>query len=260
VKLQLAEFVPPPVPDAENFARNPVLDAVFRESDSENPGRNPLKLPEGKAGKPPHLNDLKKQLIIDLTVWQKYFVEAGVLPEADADPAVGTLTAVNRWALNLYPVGWDYRSLVRGNRYIDEAVAQFDPARRRYFSDRPLPSAPSGTESLTQKIYNRYFEIVVPVGPVKGYVRAATTTDHVRLACSLERFRMARGAYPEKLAELVPEFIPEIPAEIVNGEPYRYRRTDDGSFVLYSVGLDLHDDGGMVDPAQKDWVWRYPVP
>ena len=62
----------------------------------------------------------------------------------------------------------------------------------------------------------------------------------------------------------MPEFLPALPVEIVNGEPYRYRRTDDGSFVLYSVGLDLRDDGGVIDPKksakeQADWVWRYPA-
>jgi hypothetical protein len=51
--------------------------------------------------------------------------------------------------------------------------------------------------------------------------------------------------------------------EIVNGEPYHYRHLADGSFVLYSVGADMKDDGGEIDPSatenkQKDWVWRYP--
>ena len=74
---------------------------------------------------------------------------------------------------------------------------------------------------------------------------------------------MARGAYPERLAELVPDFTATVPVEIVSGEPYRHRRTDDGRFLLYSVGVDLLDDGGAIDPTvktskQKDWVWRYP--
>ena len=89
-------------------------------------------------------------------------------------------------------------------------------------------------------------------------------TDLALVACALERFRLARGNYPKALAELAPEFLPGIPVEIVNGEPYRYRRTDDGSFVLYSVGTDLRDDGGVIDPKKKtskqdDWVWRYPA-
>jgi len=46
-----------------------------------------------------------------------------------------------------------------------------------------------------------------------------------------------------------------------------YRRTDDGQFVLYSVGWNETDDGGevaftsggSVDVNTGDWVWRYPA-
>ena len=50
---------------------------------------------------------------------------------------------------------------------------------------------------------------------------------------------------------------------MLTGEPYKYRRTDDGRFVLYSVGWDEKDDGGvpgktLFDEKQGDWVWEYP--
>ena len=56
-----------------------------------------------------------------------------------------------------------------------------------------------------------------------------------------------------------------MPVEILNGESYHYRREADGSFVLYSVGPDLRDDGGFTDPRhpvtqRHDWIWRYPAP
>ena len=89
-------------------------------------------------------------------------------------------------------------------------------------------------------------------------------TDEARLACALERFRLSHGNFPNALTNLAPEFIPSVPVEIVNGQPYHYRRLDDGSFILYSVGMDLRDDGGVNDPnlsasKQHDWVWRYPA-
>ena len=46
-------------------------------------------------------------------------------------------------------------------------------------------------------------------------------------------------------------------------------RTEDGKFVLYSVGWNEKDDGGIVamttgehprqDIEKGDWVWRYPA-
>jgi hypothetical protein len=65
-----------------------------------------------------------------------------------------------------------------------------------------------------------------------------------------------------------PQFIAQIPHDIINGEPLHYRRTDEGQFVLYSVSWNETDDGGVVgmtdgktpvtDLNKGDWVWRYP--
>ena len=54
----------------------------------------------------------------------------------------------------------------------------------------------------------------------------------------------------------------------MTGEPLKYRRNEDGQFILYSVGWNGIDDGGKlvmgkgitprVDNTQGDWVWEYP--
>jgi hypothetical protein len=95
-----------------------------------------------------------------------------------------------------------------------------------------------------------------------------------RVAIALERYRLAHGGFPESLDALAPQFMGKIPHGIINGEPLHYRRTDDGQFVLYSVGWNETDDGGIVmfkngsaprdewkagiDMDKGDWVWRYP--
>jgi hypothetical protein len=92
--------------------------------------------------------------------------------------------------------------------------------------------------------------------------------DLARMACALERFRLAHGNYPDTLDALAPQFIAPLPHDVINGQPLHYRRTDDGRFVLYSVGWDEKDDGGKifltktgaVDQKKGDWVWQYPVP
>jgi len=86
-----------------------------------------------------------------------------------------------------------------------------------------------------------------------------------RVACALERHRLATGSYPEKLDGLTPRFIDRLPPDPVNGEPLKYRRDAPDRFILYSVGANLKDDGGRVDVddlgrirnrGQGDWVWR----
>jgi hypothetical protein len=93
---------------------------------------------------------------------------------------------------------------------------------------------------------------------------AQTAVNQAAIACALERYRRANGHFPEKLDALVPQFISKIPNDLLTGGPYTYRRTDDGRFVLYSVGWDEKDDGGVAgktlfDEKQGDWVWEYPA-
>lgn len=166
-----------------------------------------------------------------------------------------------------YPLGWLYRSKLRSNTYIDEILASVDPAQRRWFGDQSFPSAPDNITDPLGKSQYALFALVAPPfeKSLHRFVRAETLQDHLRIACALERFWLARGAWPETLAELSPDYLAAIPREIVNGAPYQYRRTPEGAFVLYSIGIDRRDDGGEIDSGrtgseQRDWVWSNPRP
>ena len=95
-------------------------------------------------------------------------------------------------------------------------------------------------------------------------------------AIALERYRGRHGSYPKKLAELTPEQLKNPLLDFMDGKPLRYRLTEDGHFVLYSVGLDCVDNGGKMQrlgprerPAQglplfgipqgTDLVWPRPA-
>jgi hypothetical protein len=87
-----------------------------------------------------------------------------------------------------------------------------------------------------------------------------TAADEAAIACALERYRLANGQFPENLRALVPRFAAHLPNDVITGEPYKYRRTDGGRFVLYSVGWNEKDDGGvsgktMFDETAGDWGW-----
>lgn len=70
------------------------------------------------------------------------------------------------------------------------------------------------------------------------------------LRCALaglaaERYRQETGRWPEQLAELVPKYLKQVPADPYDGQPLRLRRLEDG-LVIYSVGPDRKDDGGTL--------------
>ena len=96
---------------------------------------------------------------------------------------------------------------------------------------------------------------------------AQTGVDCAAVACALERYRLVHGQFPESLGVLVPEFISDLPRDVINGQPLKYRCTADGQYLLYSVGWNETDEGGVIGLKQKgegvdqtagDWVWRLP--
>jgi hypothetical protein len=104
--------------------------------------------------------------------------------------------------------------------------------------------------------YSKRVPIVMPTDPISqvyiavydenswAEARAETGTALLYVSLALRAFKLEKGHYPEKLAELTPSYIKKVPADpFGGGEPMRYRRTDK-SYLLYSIGPDGKDDGG----------------
>ena len=83
----------------------------------------------------------------------------------------------------------------------------------------------------------------------KGLKDAVTRLLILELA--VLEYRLERGELPDRLEQLTPEFLDELPIDPFDseGRPLRYVRTDDG-FLIYSIGEDGKDDGGRL-PARK---------
>jgi hypothetical protein len=82
-----------------------------------------------------------------------------------------------------------------------------------------------------------------------------TYRDAALTLLAMQRYRLAKGAWPEALAQLVPEFLPSQPLDPFTGTPLKYLATGpDGLPKLYSIGSDLKDNGG-VDPGTE--IGRY---
>ena len=68
-----------------------------------------------------------------------------------------------------------------------------------------------------------------------------------QLVVACNRFEQARGRRPETLAELVPDFLGEVPRDPYDGEPFRYS-AEKG--LVWAVGRNLTDEGGSVDSGK----------
>jgi hypothetical protein len=93
VKLYLAEYVPPPIPDERNFAAIPLFQDSFK---STRP--NPLEWPNMGGLHPPPLSSPHQGKFIDFAEWQTFFVRIGLLTKAGENPAADVLQALNHYA------------------------------------------------------------------------------------------------------------------------------------------------------------------
>jgi hypothetical protein len=216
-----------------------------------------------------------------LIALQKQLEEIDLLPfvaEAFHEEQIGSCRIIEIYVLKnkknpkfpYWPRGWIYQNLVTVAMLDQKVIDSFDPAKGLivpHIVDRSHHEIE--TKLSHHSPYNLFAAILIP-----NFTKAMQTTMHnqtlaneAQIACALERYRLAHGEYPETLNALVPQFIEKLPHDIIGGQPLHYRRTDNGQFLLYSVGWNEMDDGGQVvskpdgseDWGKGDWVWQYPA-
>jgi hypothetical protein len=176
------------------------------------------------------------------------------------------------FAAHLIPSGWFYQNQLSCARVVEEYCLPLVDENRGVVSPSSVRLAEASAMYKIHPVnpYNVFATMIMPVlsGPVQKCAYAQNAVNLARVAVALERYRLAHGSFPDSLDALSPQFIQPIPHDIINGRPLQYERTGDGQFVLYSVGWNEKDDGGVVvfkkppskvpDIDEGDWVWRYP--
>lgn len=79
--------------------------------------------------------------------------------------------------------------------------------------------------------------------------------DLAPLALAIGGYHAEHGAFPPDLHALVPAYLDSLPTDFATGELPVYR-VEDGAAVVYSLGTDLEDDGGLDDMTDGDIVFR----
>ncbi len=116
-----------------------------------------------------------------------------------------------------------------------------------------LKPRPSSTELKTYVSHSVMASFLVPsVSQLFVATDREAARDNVLLTVlALKLFARERGHYPEKLEELVPDFLPAVPEDThaPPKTPLRYRRDADGA-LIYSVGDNGTDDSGLFEKAE----------
>lgn len=150
-----------------------------------------------------------------------------------------------RAAATFWPEGW-----------LNEDKAGYIRAIQRYIDavnhPKELPSTLADIEaahagsSVWNRIRNPITNLTLPaiLGVAKRIAATRTILHSLATACAVERYRMAHGRLPETLENLVPTFLPSVPADPLTGKPLCYKPSESGTFLIYGTGWDQTDNAG----------------
>lgn len=121
-------------------------------------------------------------------------------------------------------------------------------------------------DPVADQMRENYFRRAL--GHIACFAHLQTTLDQIRIACAVERYRQAKGRFPNILDSIAPDYISEVPNDIMTGRPMIYRPTEErDQYELYSVGWNGVDNNGRIradlkflasdiEDRNADWVWN----
>jgi hypothetical protein len=198
-----------------------------------------------------------------------------------------SVTEAPRYAVAemMWRSSWSYTQELQAlqrNQVVLEAVRAMQTNRSQFYkADYDAMSArlsAIGGTNLSSPVLRALnipdFHDIFFTGSLGGIGRKTLTAETeervVATAIALKRFQLKHGKFPETLVELTPDYLPSITIDPYDGKPLKYHSSDDGTYLLYSVGEDGIDDGGDAGtPSGKaaswawmrsrDWVWPQPA-
>jgi hypothetical protein len=116
-----------------------------------------------------------------------------------------------------------------------------------------IPGAVLSRELASEKAGQIVMSLLFPSirAMLHSHDRLQTRVDLLRVGLALARFKAKTGDYPEKLAELAPDFLATIPADAFAGTPFVYKKTANG-YLLYSIGNNQIDEQGRSYDQKAD--------
>ncbi len=116
--------------------------------------------------------------------------------------------------------------------------------RKEPFPERLKSEEYTKSRTAEAKSEQFYLAEAMLTGRAYSVRREATGLAYVRVmqtAVALEQFRRVNRKYPDSLSELVPKFLPAVPADPFNGEPL---------FYLKAAGYEVNCRGAVGAPIQ----------
>jgi len=157
------------------------------------------------------------------------------------------LRTVNHWYTRLAEVAGETNAARRhaaAEVYTKDFMAYWNPPQRGLWGTL-WTGQRTQAGGYTERVARRLLRMLMPsMGWGAEYrEQAAQHGLLAQVALALAVHKAERGAYPASLAALAPGILKAVPPDRFSGGPLRYRR-EGGGYILYSLGVDLDDDGG----------------
>ncbi|MSR65563.1 MAG: hypothetical protein EXS18_07275 [Verrucomicrobiae bacterium] len=143
----------------------------------------------------------------------------------------GLLQTEHLWAL-------DYLGRVA------DAMRQPYPQRLKAAAEIDAQYAQETRGKMLARMYEGFGTWPKALDRVRFEGKAVALRRIAMTALAIERWRLRKGELPQKLDDLVTEFLESIPPDPFDGLPLRYKKLTKG-YVVYSVGADGIDNGGF---------------
>ena len=171
-----------------------------------------------------------------------------------------------------YPTGWYYLDQVYLYRFCEQRMMA-GPLLTK-------PNAPSAAREVHLEMPEDPLLAIFILpklremfGDTNSFTLVQTSLEQARLACALERYRLANGEYPATLEALTPRFVDTLPPTASARQPLLgYRRTTSSQFLLYPAGMTHVSETWQKSNSQGnnyfglgrplgdiDGVWRFPA-
>jgi hypothetical protein len=142
----------------------------------------------------------------------------------------------------------------------DYSLPAVDPKIRQVNKDA-VQNFEDAVNHMGTSPYTIYARLLLPALSKVAIKTARWQTygDVTMMACAMERHRLATGTLPKTLGELAPKFMPFVPKDVVNGEPFVLKVANPDTYQIYMFGWDERDDRGVVDARAERGDWGFEI-
>ena len=186
---------------------------------------------------------------------------AGTLDGSGLSP----LPQVYRWLAGPHLQAWYTRQLSLMLEALSQRIAQWDDLVQqadKHPWSRFLPAAFDESQEQDGLLARMWLSSMG--SGFRRLFRTQVIMEICSVSMHLERYYLHHQAYPTKLEDLVPAWIPEIPLDPMTQAPFKYKRLEGDGFEIYSVGWNGRDDQGIssksggyfLEGLPDDLLWR----